>query len=79
MVNCRGIPNPRLAWESLVGHHPVSLPPTRFYDVLHMDCAHRLAADQILTYNVSHFDRFQVPGIAGWYTALRAASWAALS
>ena len=34
------------------------------YDALHMDCARRLAADQILTYNVSHFDRFQVPGIA---------------
>ena len=34
------------------------------YDALHMDCARRLAADQILTYNVSHFDRFRVPGIA---------------
>ena len=34
------------------------------YDALHMDCAHRLAVDQILTCNVSHFDRFQVPGIA---------------
>ena len=34
------------------------------YDALHMDCARRLAAERILTYNVSHFDRFQVPGIA---------------
>jgi len=34
------------------------------YDALHMDCARQVAADQVLTYNVSHFDRFQVPGIA---------------
>ena len=34
------------------------------YDALHMDCARQVAADQILTYNVTHFDRFQVPGIA---------------
>ena len=34
------------------------------YDALHVDCARQVHADQILTYNVSHFDRFQVPGIA---------------
>ena len=34
------------------------------YDALHMHCARKAAADQILTYNVSHFERFQLPGIA---------------
>ena len=34
------------------------------YDALHMHCARKAAADQILTCNVSHFERFQLPGIA---------------
>ena len=48
-----------------LGNHEAALDALgRIYDALHMDCARRLAADQILTYNVSHFDRFRVPGSA---------------
>ena len=50
--------------DQLVNHEAALDALDRIYDALHMDCARRMAADQILTCNVSHFDRFQVPGIA---------------
>lgn len=34
------------------------------YDALHMHSARKAEVDQLLTYNVSHFHRFQLPGIA---------------
>ena len=34
------------------------------YDALHMHYAQKVGADQVLTYNVWHFERFQLPGIA---------------
>ena len=33
------------------------------YDALHMYCARKVGADQVLTYNVRHFERFQLPGV----------------
>ena len=33
------------------------------YDALHMHCAKEIGADQVLTYNVRHFERFRQPGI----------------
>ena len=33
------------------------------YDALHMYCARKVGADQVLTYNVRHFARFQLPGV----------------
>ena len=33
------------------------------YDALHMQCAQKAGADQILTYNLSHFERFPLSGI----------------
>ena len=33
------------------------------YDALHVYCARKVEADQVLTYNVRHFERFQVPGV----------------
>lgn len=32
------------------------------YDALHAHCAQKAGADQVLTYNAAHFERFQVPG-----------------
>ena len=34
------------------------------YDALHARCAQKAAVDQILTYNVTHFARFRLAGIA---------------
>ena len=34
------------------------------YDGLHVQCAKRQQVDQILTYNLSHFARFDLGGIA---------------
>jgi len=34
------------------------------YDALHVQCARKAGALQILTYNVSHFERIQLPAIA---------------
>ena len=33
------------------------------YDALHARCAHKAGVDQILTYNVADFERFQLEGI----------------
>ena len=33
------------------------------YDALHAHCAHKEGVDQILTYNLSDFDRFDLDGI----------------
>ena len=34
------------------------------YDALHARCAQKASANRILTYNVSDFERFHLPGIA---------------
>ena len=33
------------------------------YDALHVQCARKAAVDRILTYNVTHFERFDLAGI----------------
>ena len=55
---------PPTHWRSVLRRvADLGLASGSIYDALHMYCALKVGADQVLTYNVRHFERFQLPGV----------------